>query len=238
MITACTLGLMLAVEPAESDIMQRPPRSPKARLIGAFFFWRTFFVAMIFIFFVLGAVAWLNTLYDSGEAPIKQQHAIALNTLVFCEITYAFNCRFLQKSSFHPRIFRGNRFAWVCAVVMVGLQMLITYVPGLNDFFSMEGMTGPAWGITLLFAVASFIIVEIEKVLSKPLAPYARRFILSCQRCWSRCCCRCCPRFFTDRMDIDKQGEQQPKGQDKLPRRIRSGGSLRFVPGEQVTEPV
>jgi magnesium-transporting ATPase (P-type) len=256
MITACTLGLMLAVEPCEEDIMQRPPRVPTARLLGLFFYWRTFFVATVFIFFVLGSVAWINaiatpytiqteknstiggivytnttntTVYAASE---NLQHSIALNTLVFCEIAYAFNCRFLKKSSLHKRIFFGNPYAWLCGAVMVGLQMLITYVPGLNTFFSMGDMTGEAWGIAILFSVLLFLLVELEKALSDPMKPYTKPCIETMSRwcCSWRCRrvrCMCC-------QEIDYEPKAEPKGQTRLPPKLKQGASLRFVPDDLV----
>lgn len=233
MITACTLGLMLAMEPAEPDIMQRPPRNPKARLLGSFFYWRTFYVSTVFILFVLGSVAWINELYPGG-APSGLQHAIALNTLVCCEIVYAFNCRFLRISSCHPRVFLGNRFAWITGAVMLGLQFLITYVPGLNSFFAMQAMTGPAWGITFLFAAATFIIVEIEKWLSLYLSPYTKPLLLRVTR---MCCSWNCRRLrclcFED---IDYVAKQEPKRTTPIPPKLKSGGSLKHIPDSAVEE--
>ena len=39
LITAITMGMMLAAEPAEQDIMQRPPRRPGKRLLGKLILW-------------------------------------------------------------------------------------------------------------------------------------------------------------------------------------------------------
>jgi len=260
MITACTLGLMLAVEPPEVDIMERPPRKPTARLLGLFFYWRSFFVATVFIFFVLGSVAWINViatpymtttvtnttidgvLYVNVTNNLVRaaseglQHSIALNTLVFCQTTYAFNCRFLKKSSLHPRIFFGNYLAWVCAFVMIGLQMLITYVPGLNTFFSMEPMTGEAWGITILFCVLSFLIVELEKYLSTPLSPYTKPIIEALNRACCNCRvsrlkCRCCA-------EIDYEPHEAPKAKEKIPPKLKQGASLRLIPDDLVKDVV
>ena len=262
MITAATLGLMLAVEPPEVDIMQRPPRKQNARLIGSFFYWRSFFVGVVFIVFVLGSVAWLNvisspytvtqtenvtfegivyvnstniTVYAASEG---LQHAIALNTLVFCETTYAFNCRFLQKSSLHYRVFFGNSLAWVCAFLMIGLQFMITYIPGLNAFFSMEdGMTGPAWGITILFAVLSFLVVEFEKFLQPYLGPHVLRLMKRVRRycTYSSNCCscfKCCLGLKEKKYDAVRT----PKRRKHLPVSTKSGASLRFVPEEFIQD--
>lgn len=40
MVTSSTLGLALAFEPAEPDIMTRPPRPPGEALLSGFFVWR------------------------------------------------------------------------------------------------------------------------------------------------------------------------------------------------------
>jgi len=235
MITACTLGLILAIEPAEEDIMDRSPRSPKVQLLGPFFYWRTFYVATIFIVFVLGSVAWINALEGPNGASEGLQHSIALNTLVFCEIAYVFNCRYLKVSSCHPRIFFGNPLAWFCALIMVGLQFLITYTPGLNSFFSIAPMTGPAWGITLLFGFSTFFIVEIEKRLARHLAPYTRPCV---ERLNRACCSWRCPRMrlYCCCREIDYKADQQPKPVKPIPPRLRSGGSLKRIPDSAVQD--
>ena len=40
MATSSTLGLALAFEALERDVMRRPPRDPRERLLNAFFVWR------------------------------------------------------------------------------------------------------------------------------------------------------------------------------------------------------
>ena len=49
MVTAVTLGLALAFEPAESDVMARPPRRPDEPLLSRFLLWRIAFVSLILL---------------------------------------------------------------------------------------------------------------------------------------------------------------------------------------------
>ena len=226
MITACTLGLILVIEPAESTVMDRPPRRLNKGLIGSFFYWRNIYVTFIFITFVLGSVSWIKAMDPIKYGPTSQR-AIAFNTLIFCEIGYAFNCRFLKLSSLHPRVFRGNPAAWWCALFMGGLNVLVTYVPGLNGFFSMSAMDGPQWGIVFLFMICSFLLVELEKALSDPLKPCTRPIVLalrgaagmipSCSRL-----VKCCECFV----------EQAPKPTNPVDPATKQGGSMRAVPEE------
>lgn len=54
MVTAITMGMMLAAEPAEEDIMDRPPRRVGKRLLGKLIMWRCVFVSLLLDIMVLG----------------------------------------------------------------------------------------------------------------------------------------------------------------------------------------
>lgn len=53
-VQAITMGMMLAAEPAEPDIMDRPPRRPGKRLLGKLILWRCAFVSGLLVILVLG----------------------------------------------------------------------------------------------------------------------------------------------------------------------------------------
>eukprot|EP00775_Hariotina_reticulata_P008890 gene8890-9068_t len=166
LVTAITMGMMLAAEPAEDDIMQRPPRRPGKRLLGKLILWRCFFVSTLLVLLVLGMYEWGN----ATGLSLARRRAEAFNTLVFGEIGYSITTRFIKRSSFHLRVFKGNPLCFVSISVTAGLQVLITYVPGLNKFFSIgEGMSGIQWARVLVCMVLVYVIVEVEKALVDPL---------------------------------------------------------------------
>src|SRR5690606_1251481 len=47
MVTAVTLALALAFEPAEAGLMQRPPRDPRQPLLSGLLLWRIVFVSLL-----------------------------------------------------------------------------------------------------------------------------------------------------------------------------------------------
>src|SRR5690606_13499204 len=49
MILTVTLGLVLAFEPSEPDVMQRPPRRPGQRIMTRELLWRICFVSVLFV---------------------------------------------------------------------------------------------------------------------------------------------------------------------------------------------
>jgi magnesium-transporting ATPase (P-type) len=160
------MGMMLAAEPAEEDIMHRPPRRPGKRLLGKLILWRCFFVSVLLVLLVLGMYEWGN----ATGLSVPRRRAEAFNTLVFGEIGYSITTRFIKQTSFHPRVFKGNPLCFVSIFVTAGLQVAITYIPGLNSFFSIgEGMSGIQWARVLVCMVVVYAVVEIEKALVDPL---------------------------------------------------------------------
>mgnify|MGYP000871449236 FL=1 len=62
MVTAVTLGLALAFEPPEADVMRRPPRSPTEPLLSGYFVWRIGYVALLLLAGSFGMFLWALSL--------------------------------------------------------------------------------------------------------------------------------------------------------------------------------
>lgn len=119
-VTAITMGMMLAAEPAEPDVMQRPPRRPGKRLLGKLILWRCFFVSGVIVIFVLGMFGWGM----STGLSLALRRAEAFNCLVFCEIGYSITTRFIKKSSLHKRTFFGNWTVYLSIGITAALQVI------------------------------------------------------------------------------------------------------------------
>ena len=121
---------------------------------------------------VVGSVFWAKS-YQNGvdpDADLRELRSQAINTLDFGAISVTLSARFTYNSSFHPRIFKGNKFAWYSVAIVAVLQVFITYCPGLNSVvFGMGPMNGIQWGITILMMVLVFIIMEVEKMIRRGL---------------------------------------------------------------------
>merc|ERR1719223_2580198 len=100
-----------------------------------------------------------------GRAKVRAQ---ASNTLTLSAISIMLSARFAYNSAIHPRLFKGNKYAWLSAAITAVLQVCITYIPGLNNIvFQMGPMTGKQWGITFLFVFVTFFAMEGEKGLMR-----------------------------------------------------------------------
>jgi magnesium-transporting ATPase (P-type) len=66
MVTSVTLGLVLALEKAEPDIMTRKPRDPKKPILDGLTLWRTFIVTTTLVVLILGNQEW-TFVVDGGS---------------------------------------------------------------------------------------------------------------------------------------------------------------------------
>ncbi|MEZ0395773.1 MAG: cation-transporting P-type ATPase [Anaerolineales bacterium] len=162
MVTAGILGITLALEPKEADIMRRPPRSPNAPILTGTLLLRILIVGLIILAGAFGLFE-----YELGRgASVEEARTVAVNVVIFVEIFYLFNARSLTKSPFAIGLF-SNPWAWGGAALMVLLQLLFTYAPFMNRLFGSAPMSLVLWLDVLAVSVAAFVIIEIEKWLRR-----------------------------------------------------------------------
>ncbi|MGC9455890.1 MAG: cation-transporting P-type ATPase [Halothiobacillaceae bacterium] len=159
MVTAVTLALALAFERPESGVMARPPRDPREPLLNGFLLWRTAFVSVLLVIGALSMFIWMQDRGMSDEVA----RTVAVNALVFGEVFYLFNCRYLHNSVLSRAGLLGNRFVLMAIGGMLVLQMLFTYAPFMNLWFRTAPIPLEAWGVILVFGLLVFVAVEIEK---------------------------------------------------------------------------
>ncbi|MFP4154830.1 MAG: cation-transporting P-type ATPase [Halothiobacillaceae bacterium] len=159
MVTAVTLALALAFERPEAGVMARPPRDPDEPLLNGFLIWRTLFVSVLLVIGALSMFMWMQAQGMSDEVA----RTVAVNTLIFGEIFYLFNCRYLRNPVFSRAGLFGNRYVLMAIGVMLVLQMLFTYAPFMNVWFRTAPIPLEAWAAILVFGLAVFVAVEIEK---------------------------------------------------------------------------
>lgn len=170
MTTAVLLGLMLAFEPKEHDIMCRPPRDPKEPLLTRKLIVRIGIVATLLLTGAFGSFRWSLEQGYSHEVA----RTVAVNVFVMVELFYLFNCRSLTKSMFALGLF-SNRWILVGATAMVLLQFAFTYLPTMNRLFHSAPIGWDAWWRIMLTAFATYMIVGFEKWIR-------RRFIAASEK--------------------------------------------------------
>jgi cation-transporting ATPase F len=158
MTTAILLGLMLAFEPKEPDIMNRPPRPPNEPILTTELVIRLFIVGTILCIGALWIFEWAQAQGRSNE----EARTLAVNVFVLGEMMYLFNCRSMRYSMFRLGLFT-NPLLWLGVFLMIALQVLYTYVPAMNIAFQSAPLSLSDWGIALLPGLAIYIIIGLKK---------------------------------------------------------------------------
>jgi len=161
MTTAILLGLMLAFEPKEPGIMDRPPRDPKAPLLSPDILKRVGLVSLLLAGGAFGIFYWLQIMHD---ASLEEAQTAAATVFVVGETFYLFNCRSLTRSMFAIGVFANMPAIWG-AVAIIVLQVIFVHTPLMNRLFHSRPLSWQTWAMIAVFGLALYVIIEIEKRL-------------------------------------------------------------------------
>ncbi len=170
MVTAVSLGLSLAFEPPEAQVMRRPPRSPKEPLLSQFLVWRILFVSTLMVMGTLGLFLWDQF---HGET-LEMARTTAVNTLIFFQIFYLLNVRYLKAPVLSRAGLFGNRFVLIAICAIVVLQLLFTYLPFAHGVFGTAAIPLGDWVRLLFFTIFVFFLIELEKMIFRRLEDQQR----------------------------------------------------------------
>ncbi len=161
MVSSVALAMVLAFEPTEADVMQRPPRRPDEPMLSRFVIWRIFFVSALFLVGIFGMYQWML----AQGATVEAARTVAVNTLVCMEVFYLFSVRYLKAPSFTLQGVKGTPRVLVAVFSVFGLQLLFTYAPFMQSLFASEALSLDTGMLVVMAGVAVLLILEIEKAL-------------------------------------------------------------------------
>jgi magnesium-transporting ATPase (P-type) len=161
LVTAVTLALALAFEPAEADVMRRPPRPPREPLVTGMLGWSIAYVSGLMMAVTFAAFQWELARGSSTEIA----RTAAVNVLVASELVVLFAVRRFTASAFTRHVFSGNPVAlWMSALLIV-LQLAFTYAPPLQQLFQTAALDGRSWLVILALSALLLLAVEAGKGL-------------------------------------------------------------------------
>jgi magnesium-transporting ATPase (P-type) len=158
MMSAVFLGLMLAFEPREPDIMTRPPRAPAQPILTGGLVSRVVFIGVLMLIGAFGIFEWV---LGQGE-PVEVARTAAINAFIAMKIGYLFACRSLRLPLWglgwrsNPQLLMGVGF-------MVLMQLALTYTPWLQFIFSTGPLALAQWLPILALGVIVFWLAEATK---------------------------------------------------------------------------
>jgi len=173
--TSGTLGLALAFEPTEHDVMRRPPRDPKESLLSGLFVWRVLMVSLLMAGASLGLFLWE---LEQG-ASLEKARTMAVSAVVAAEMFYLLSSRHILRSALTREGLLGNPQALAAIAVCAALQLAFVHAPWLQAVFGSVDLSSGEWSRVLLAGALVFAVSEVEKLVLRHTATQASRLKMS-----------------------------------------------------------
>ncbi|GAA1331612.1 HAD-IC family P-type ATPase [Saccharothrix algeriensis] len=155
MTTAVALGLTLAFEPREPDVMRRPPLPPSLPLLTGALVQRILLVSVVLL-------AGSFTAFHLSGGAVDEARTVAVNVFVAAQIAYLVNSRSLER--FRPHVgLRANPWLPAGIAVTIALQLLFTYAPFMNTLFHTAPIGWASWAFVAALALVAYGVVELDK---------------------------------------------------------------------------
>jgi Ca2+-transporting ATPase len=145
-------------EPAEADLMTRPPRDASAPLFAGATLWLALLQGLGVLGVALGAYAWGLTRLSENEA-----RAFVFATLVAGNLALIFSNR-SRAESLLAALRVPNRTLWIVTALALVFLGLALYAPWAASLFRFGDLPLGYWGASLVLGFLSVLWFEVIKL--------------------------------------------------------------------------
>ncbi len=152
-------ALALAADPKEPDIMNRPPRDPKARFLSS---------RRLLLLFGQGTLIAASTilvfaycLYAMDQS-LERARTVTFTAMVLAQLFHAFNCRNDRRSVFSIGVFLNRHLVWAVGV-SAALQILIIALPAAREVFKVSPFDPEHWMLVIGVGLVPLLAMELWK---------------------------------------------------------------------------
>ncbi|MCC3407285.1 MAG: cation-transporting P-type ATPase [Microcoleus sp. PH2017_10_PVI_O_A] len=164
LVTDGVPALALAVEPAEPNVMKKPPFSPResifARGLGSYMIR----IGIIFAILTIAMMSWAyGYTHTPGHGDPDAWKTMVFTTLCLAQMGHAIAIRSNTQLTIELNPLT-NVFVWGAVIVTTALQLMLIYVPPLRAFFGTHYLTPFELLICFGFSALMFVWIEMEKL--------------------------------------------------------------------------
>ncbi len=169
LVTDGAPALALGVDPADADLMNRPPRRRGEGVITRHMWVGIFFIGAIM---AVGTLLVLDASLPGGliegSGNMRYAQTMAFSTLIMFQLFNVFNARSDEQSAFHGLF--HNLWLWGAVGLSLGLHVAVIYVPFLQQAFSTVGLSFGDWLRCAAVASSVLWLREVSKIVTPATA--------------------------------------------------------------------
>lgn len=165
LVTDSLPAIALGMEPAEENIMERPPRKNTGSLFGDGLGGRILLEGVMIGVLALLAFG-IGHVYFDQEDGYAVGRTMSFAVLSLSQLVHAFNMR--GEGSLGKLPFCSNKWLLMAFVVGAALQCVVIMMPPLAGIFQVVPLNGEQWLLTAALALAPLPLVELEKAIWRP----------------------------------------------------------------------
>ncbi|MGO4927659.1 cation-translocating P-type ATPase [Fundicoccus sp. Sow4_D5] len=154
-------AITLAFEPAEDDVMKHPPRDNKSGLVNKAFLSR---ITINGVILGLTAFGVFNVFHHFSEESLAYAQTATFTFMAFAQLLHILNVRHEQSFGLDKSLLE-NKYLIGAIIFSAVLQVMVVYLPWLQQVFGTEALSLTAWGIILSVAIAATVVVHFSKQL-------------------------------------------------------------------------
>ncbi|HBG73333.1 MAG TPA: haloacid dehalogenase [Deltaproteobacteria bacterium] len=168
MVTDGAPALALGIDPADADVMTRPPRPPAEGVITCRMWIGIFFVGVVMATGTLLVLdAGVSGGLIEGSGTLRYAQTMAFTTLTLFQLFNVFNARSDERSAFSG-LFR-NRWLWGAIGLSLALQVAVVHAPFLQQAFSTVSLSAGDWLRCAAVASSVLWLRELGKLASRAI---------------------------------------------------------------------
>jgi Ca2+-transporting ATPase len=156
-------ALALAVEPAEPNVMNRPPHDPKESIFARGLGLYMIRIGLILAIIAVGLMAWSYYYTRITPGDPDRWKTMVFTTLCLAQMGHALAIRSNTRLLLELNPF-SNPYVLAAVSVTTVLQLLLIYVPPLRNFFGTHWLNLTELGICLGCSALMFVWIEAEKL--------------------------------------------------------------------------
>lgn len=162
LVTDGVPALALAVEPAEPNVMKRPPFNPRESIFSRGLGWYMVRIGIVFAILTIIMMEWAYIHAQASGDPDRWK-TMVFTTLCLAQMGHAIAIRSNTQLTIELNPMT-NPYVWGAVILTTILQLMLVYVPPLRAFFGTHFLDFGELMICFGFSMLMFVWIELEKL--------------------------------------------------------------------------